>query len=186
MTYIGEWNFYQIGAQMPPELDLTASGVARTRPDIAIRRPIDMKICNFGALSVGPRMSSDYTRVELYYKSKDELADWVIITEDGGAGGRTGQRSVSVDNNPYVWGSSVKKVRDDQFIRIGMDNNVTGNSIDTPAFDVSDTKAARAEGFESYKKYPSEGWRSFGGKYDFLALSVDSNGKRLPYDGVLR
>jgi hypothetical protein len=31
-----------------------------------------------------------------------------------------------------------------------------------------------AAGMNAYKNYPTEGWRSFGGKYDFL-----------PYTGVL-
>jgi hypothetical protein len=54
-------------------------------------------------------------------------------------------------------------------------------SIDKPKFDVMDTKEVSADaymatvsGVDVYKNYPSEGWRSFGGKYDFL-----------PYTGVL-
>jgi hypothetical protein len=185
-NYRGEWNDFQIGAQMPPEPDLTASGVARSRTDIPIRRPIDMKICNFGALTIGARKSDDYTRTELFFKDKDTLADWKVITEDGGAGGRGGLRSVTIDLNPYVWGSTVKKVRDDQFFRMEMDNNTTGNGIEKPKFDVSDTNVAQASMFVAGKKYPSEGWRSLGGKYDLLALSVDGDGNKLVYDGVLR
>jgi hypothetical protein len=52
-------------------------------------------------------------------------------------------------------------------------------SIDKPKFDVMDTDEVTAEGIMAdgesvYKNYPSEGWRSFGGKYDYL-----------PYTGVL-
>jgi hypothetical protein len=166
-----EWNFYQISATGVEEPDLDA----QTRVGVfnPIRRPVDMKICNFGALAIGPRQSSDYTRTELYFQNKDELADWTVITADDGPGGRLGLRGTVVDNNPYVWGSTVKKVRDDQFFRMNMDNNLAGVGIEKPKFDVSDTDVVQIP--VAGKKYPSEGWRSFGGKYDFL-----------PYDGTLR
>lgn len=181
--YRGEWNNFQIDVTGPKEPDLYG---ARTDVNIPIRRPVDMKICNFGALNIGARKSNDYTRTELFFKDKDTLADWNVIVADGGAGGRGGLRSMVVDVNPYVWGSTVKKIRDDQFFRMEMDNNTTGAGIEKPKFDVSDTDAAQAELFVSGKKYPSEGWRSLGGKYDLLALSVDSLGNKLVYDGVLR
>jgi hypothetical protein len=82
--------------------------------------------------------------------------------------------------------------RDDQFFRMKMehpqtsptllaDDNFsslypagTSTYIDDPTFDVMDTDVAQAEGMNAYKNYPTEGWRSFGGKYDFQ-----------PYTGVL-
>ena len=180
---MSEWDFYQIDKKGVQEPDIATS--ARTDPFTTIRRRVDMKISNFGALALGYHMTDDYTRTDLTFFQKDTSADIAVLTEDGGAGGRTGQRSVVVDNNPYLWGSTVKKVRDDQFFRMNMDNNVTGAGIDKPKFDVSDTNVVNS-GMVQYKNYPTEGWRSFGGKYDKLAWSVDGTGKPLTYDGVLR
>lgn len=171
-TMNDQWGFYQI-----PHTGLTGveTEIVRERTDIVFRRPSDMKICNFGALAVGARRSDDYTRTELTWKTKDELADWKLAATDDGAGGRVGLRGTTVDVNPYVWGSTVKRIRDDQFFRMDMDNNVYGAGVDKPKFDVMDTNVVDASGMEHYKNYPTEGWRSFGGKYDFL-----------PYTGVLR
>lgn len=165
-----EWNFYQIAATGVEEPDLDAQ--TRTNVFIPIRRPADMKICNFGALAIGPRKSSDYTKTELYFQTKDELADWTVITADDGPGGLLGLRGTVVDNNPYLWGSTVKKVRDDQFFRMTMDDS-KGTAVVAGNYDVSDTDVVITP--QANKRYPTEGWRSLGGKYDFL-----------PYDGTLR
>lgn len=189
-----EWNFYQIPHVGVPEPDRDA--YTRTDVTTKIRRPLDMKLSNFGALNVGLRMpsSQDYTRTQLIFETKDELADLATITEDGGAGGRSGLRGTNVDVNPWVWGSTVKKQRNDQFFRMTMENPRTSDAllnsdlaslypagtpayIDKPMHDVMDQDERSAEGIVAdslYKNYPSEGWRSFGGKYDFL-----------PYTGVL-
>jgi hypothetical protein len=45
-----------------------------------------------------------------------------------------------------------------------------------PATDVMDTKVVQPDTMAAPKKYPTEGWRSFGQKYDGYA----------PYNGVLR
>lgn len=190
---MNEWNGWQIPHTGVYEPDL-AEAFARTDVFIPIRRPANMKLCNFGALNIGPRMaqSVDYTRTELTYVSKDNLSNWKVITADDGAPYGAGLRGTSVDYNPFIWGSTVKKARDDQFFRMTMEHSQTSAtllgddnfsslypasasaSIDKPKFDVMDTDVAAAEGMNAYKNYPTEGWRSFGGKYDFL-----------PYTGVL-
>jgi hypothetical protein len=169
------FDFFQIPATGVQEPDLVS---ARTDVNTTIRRPIDMKISNFGALGVGSRLSSDYTRINtMTFKFKGESEDWSKITEDTGVGQNVRLFGVTTNRNPYVVGSSVKFVRDDQFIRMTMSRNTgtatAATEVDPPKFDVMDTKERTAVGINAstnatLKNWPSEGWRSFGGKYDFL------------------
>ncbi len=178
MTETFFFDFHQISHTGVQEPDLTASGIARSDSNIAIRRSVSMKMANFGALEVGARLSADYTRTNtMAFKSKDELGDINVITEDTGVGQNVRLFGVTVNHNPYLSGSSVKLTRDDQFIRMTMSMNTGTTSlasqIDLPKFDVMDTKERTAEGIAAtdnvaLKNWPSEGWRSFGGKYDFL------------------
>ncbi len=193
---MNEWNGWQIPHTGVVESNLlTISGVSTGQPrsDVftPIRRALDMKMSNFGALNIGPRMSNDYSRTELTYITKDNLSNWKVITTDDGPGRLVGMRGTNVDVNPYLIGSTVKKFRDDQFFRMDMEHPVTSSGllnddslaslypagavadIAKPMFDVMDTNLVHS-GMNQYKNYPSEGYRSFGGKYDFL-----------PYIGVL-
>lgn len=179
---MNEWNGWQIphtGAAANVETEHV-----RDTEYVPIRRKSDMRISNFGALNVDARMSQsmDYTRTVLTYVSKDDLSNWKVITEDPGLGHNSGLRGTTIDQNPYIWGSTVKKFRDDQFFRMTMEHYpyrtglenfgdysaATPASIDKPMFDVMDTDVVKADGMNQYKNYPTEGWRSFGGKYDFL------------------
>lgn len=153
---MSEYNFYQIDQVGVDQPDLDAN--TRTDGSVVIRRAADMKISNFGAGNVGSRMSSDYTRTVLTFQSKDELAEWNTITGF--------DQDANEFENPYVLGSTVKKVRDDQFFRMGMSND-RGAQIDAPKFDIMDTNLVDAAGMVAGKNWPSEGQRSFGGKYDF-------------------
>jgi len=181
---MNEWNGWQIPHVGVPEPDRSGEE-SRTDNFVPIRRALDMRMSNFGALNIGLRMSSDYTRTELTYITKDELSDWHMITEDDGPGRLLGMRGTTVDHNPYLIGSTVKRVRDDQFFRMDMEHPVTSASmladdslaslypagtpadIAKPMFDVMDTNLVHS-GMDEKKNYPSEGYRSFGGKYDFL------------------
>lgn len=136
----------------------------RTDPNIAIRRKANMGMSNFGAYFVGSRMSGDYTRTVLDFESKDKLSDLNIIKPEWLFAER--------NENPYVWGSTVTFTRNDQAIKMGMANPEADIGAVLPMFDVMDTKATAAEGIvddpnAAIKNWPSEGWRSFGGKYDF-------------------
>ena len=187
---MNEWNGWQI-----PHTGVAANAEnehVRSDVFIPIVRKSDMRISNFGALWISPRMSGDYTRTELTFVSKDKYSDWKLAATDDGPGRLLGMRGTNVDHNPYLWGSTVKKFRDDQFFRMDMEHSPTSPSllsddslaplypaaaaadIAKPTFDVMDTNLVDAEGMNAYKNYPTEGWRSFGGKYDFL-----------PYTGVL-
>lgn len=156
------FDFFQIPATGVEDVD-----IVRTNANTSIRRSLSMAISNFGALNVGSRSSSDYTQTNLYFKAKDESADWSAITPDWQFAER--------NENPHVAGSTVKFVRDDQFVRMGMSKD-SGAFVDVPKFDVMDTDQSTAAGINAttnaaLKNWPSEGWRSFGGKYDFLPYS---------------
>ena len=177
MTEKFYFDFFQIPHVGVQEPDLDG---ARTDAKVAIRRTIDMKLSNFGALNVGARLAQDYTRTDLGFKAKGESEDWNVITEDTGIGQNVRLNNISVNYNPNILGSTVKYVRDDQFIRMTMDKNTgttsAATSVDQPKFDVMDTNVAAAAGINAasnatVKNWPSEGWRSFGGKYDFLPYS---------------
>ena len=165
------FDFFQIPQVGVDEPDMDAQ--TRTDVNIPIRRPVDMKISNFGAYSVGARLSNDYTRINLGFKSKDELSDWNVMAQDTGVGSNVAGRGVTVIHNPLLAGSSLKYTRDDQFIRMTMSRNTDETNVDPPKFDVMDEKVSTAAGINAtanggIKNWPAEGWRSFGGKYDFL------------------
>jgi len=152
---MSEFNFYQIDQTGVVEPDRDAD--SRTDTSTTIRRAVNAKISNFGALNVGARMASDYGRTSLDFESKDNLSDWHTITGV--------EQDADRINNPYILGSTVKLTRDDQFFRMGM-STLKGAEIDAPKFDVADTNVISA-GMTAGKNWPSEGWRTFGGKYDF-------------------
>lgn len=167
------FDFFQIPATGVSEPDIDASSYARTNTSTVIRRPVNMKMSNFGALEVGSRLSTDYTKTDTAaFKFKDDLSDVNVITEDTGIGQNVSLNKISVNHNPYLAGSTIKFVRDDKFIRMTMDKDANA-TVTTPKFDVMDTKESTADGINAatnsaIKNWPSEGWRSLGGKYDFL------------------
>lgn len=167
---MSEYDFYQIDHVGVDESDRTA---ARTDKGVVIRRAKDTKISNFGAGNVGSRMATDLTRTVLDFEAKDELSAVDVITEDSGFGSNVPGRSTNVDRNPYIAGSSVKRVRDEQAFRLGMADN-RGVSISEPDFDVMADNTIRTSSMNAVavaamagKNWPTEGYRSFGGKYDF-------------------
>lgn len=137
-------------------------------------RSLHEKVSNWNSTYVDSRMSSDYTRTVLGFKSKDELADWSAIVPEWQYAER--------DENPYLIGSTIKRFRDDQFFRMDMEHPVfttgldslgdysagTPASIDKPSFDVMDRNLVDPDGLTAYKNWPTEGWHSYGGKYDFV------------------
>jgi hypothetical protein len=171
MTEVFNWDKFQIPHTGMVDDDTKGIG--------AQTRPFEVKLSNFGALNVGAVRSSDRTKSSYAFADKDNLSDWSNVTP------APFSMSGDYDDNPYQAGTSIKKVRDEQFVRMGMSQGgnpigtVTGSNdtvetgeVSQPGFDVSDTNAAKAGGMsgtgnESIKNYPTEGWRSFGGKYDF-------------------
>ena len=145
MADIFNWNFYQI-----PQTGVDSS----TLGESVQTRDLDMKMSNWGALNVASRMTNDYTRTVLDFQSKDELMNPNGWDQDA-----------EVNDNPLLEGSTLKYVRDDQFVRMSMSTSI-GASITAPNFDVMDQNMIDAAGMEKPRKYPTEGWHSFGKKYD--------------------
>lgn len=161
MTEVFNFDNFQIAATGVEEQDLEDQ--TRTDANTPIRRLADMKISSFGALTIGARISDDYTRVNFGFMAKDDSSDWSTIKPEW--------QFAEMNENPLVAGSTVKYTRDDQFIRMGMSKD-SGSQINQPTFDVMDTNLITAEGMiaftnASVKNWPSEGFRTFGGKYDF-------------------
>lgn len=176
MAEVFNFDFYQIPHTGVKEPDLIDQ--VRFDPHTTTRRALDMKVSTWEDPKVGNRMpaSQDYTRVNLGFKDKGESEDINVITADTGRGSNVQLRSVTVVLNPHVKGSSIKYTRDDQFIRMTMSKDtgteLEATQVDPPMFDVMDTNVATAEGImaaenHELKNWPSEGWRSYGGKYDF-------------------
>ena len=121
-------------------------------------RPPNARISNYEALKYGAARSDDYTRV-VFDNAHEENAQ-------GAVGVGFGTDRGWYNYNPFVWNSSILRTLDDQFTRMGMDTS-DGFAISVLHDDVSDKDEVEASGMSSGKNYPSEGWRSFGGKYDF-------------------
>lgn len=153
MADVYNWDFFQI-PHVGVDSTTHGAGIAT--------RDLNARMSNFGALNRAARMSGDYTRTVLSFKAKDELNDWSYISK--------AEQDANKDVNPYVAGSTVKRIRDDQFTRTGMESDTNAqNKGSIPNFDVSATNLVHS-GMTTPKKYPSEGWRSFGGKYDFAVV----------------
>lgn len=165
-----EWSFFQI------EPGTIGEGWTAGDASQQLREP-SSKMSNFGALNYGARMAFDYTRTTLEFADKDkvlELTDEIYDSVQG----------AEEDENPYPLNKTIHRVRDDQFVRMGMSmggadplglNDAPNSTIDQPGADVMDTKVSSGPWVVGIN-YPTEGWRTFGGKYDF----------HVPYDGTLR
>jgi hypothetical protein len=159
-----EWEFYQIPHVGVPEPDKDA--YTRTDVKTPIRRALDMKISNFGALWIGKRSTADKTKVVYGFEQKGYLEG----AAEFGIHGWT--QDAEMNENPLIWGSTVKYTRNDEMFKMGMDTDDKGTKsksypVSFPKFDVMDTNLVNASGLTHMKNWPSEGWRSFGGKYDF-------------------
>ena len=149
-----QYDYYQI----------PATGVPGETKGIAVQsRDFNMKISRFGSLNTDGRRSDDYTRTTQYNVTSEDISHWFAVRPMDEWLDWMGDYTNF--KNPYVAGSSVKKILDDQFIRMTMSSQIAG--IDVPDFDVMDTNLVDASGLSSGKNWPTEGWHSYGGKYDF-------------------
>lgn len=122
-------------------------------------RCADGKMSNFGALAYGVRDSLDYTKLTKGFKFKGELENpdipYFLPTGNGGNWG-------NAINNPYVWGDTRHKVRNDELNVMLLGSRKTSD-IEQPGMDVMDTNLVwdtTVSGMEL--NFPTEGYTSFG------------------------
>jgi len=153
MAEVFNFDFHQIPHTGVEEPDREAQ--IRADVNTPIRRALDSKISNFGALFVGQRSADDYTKTVLWFANKDNSSDVNTIKPEWQYAER--------NENPLVWGSTVKYVRDDQFF-----GRLCPVFIGTMVMDEKERTAAGilATANAGMKNWPTEGWHSFGGKYD--------------------
>jgi len=133
-------------------------------------RDLNMRMSNFGALWIADavgRSTVDYTKLKYGFEAKGAM--------EGAAefGLHDLVQDAEMNDNPLVAGSTVRYTRNDEMFKMGMATDDTGDkeityAVSFPKFDVMDTKVVKPDNMASNRNYPSEGWRSFGGKYDFL------------------
>jgi len=150
----GEHNYWQFD---PSRLSSDWAG-GQFAPQM---RQIGVKMSNFGHLVLGLRMTQamDYTRTTLGFKSKGEIENPYDKIPPFSMEGE-------YNDNPYVIGSTRKFIRDDELAIMGLGTKRADDPDQPRSFDVMDTKVSSGP-WTAGKNYPTEGWRSFGGKYDF-------------------
>lgn len=129
---------------------------------VHLNRKPDAKLSNPAYYFVGPRMSIDYTRTLLggpdpRINPQREINDgWLGHGVDWALFNYNPYQKVGVNGgfNPNF------RVMNDWLHITGMGN------IDVVTDDVMDQDEVSASGMERYMNYPSEGWSSFGKKYD--------------------
>jgi len=122
-------------------------------------RPLAARIARWNIDYAGPRMSDDYTRTSLGFAFKGNIEN---PKKQPGIGFGTDWDVYNY--NPFVWGYAVahRRVNADPMFKI----TEKRGTVAPPAKDVMDRKEVSASGMSQYKNYPSEGWSSFGKKYD--------------------
>lgn len=165
---MGKYNFNNFQIPQTGLAEIGPTGDQQTRN-------ADAKVSNFGALAYGVRNSGDYTKLTFGFKAKDELQNPEIpaFYPTGNAGNWGG-----AINNPYVVGSTVKRIRTDEFNIMGLGSR-NSEGVERPTYDVMDTdlvwnttmSGLTASGIAL--NFPTEGWTSFGGRtggpYDYQA-----------------
>jgi len=129
-------------------------------------RHYDAIISNFNAMYRGARMATDRTRTTLDFAKQQNPKEMVGVGH--------GTDWAEYNYNPYVLGNTVKRVLDDQAHKMMMDHD-RGAAHSIFHIDVSDMDEVTAAGIAaglSFLNYPTEGWSTFGKKYDKHAVYV--------------
>jgi len=133
--------------------------------DAASLRQYDARLSNFNAMYRGARMATDRTRTTLDFAKQQNPKEIV------GVG--FGTDPAEYNYNPYYpLGNSIKRYLNDEAHRMMIQHNAktySGAAHSIFHMDVSDMDEVTAAGIAAgavFLNYPTEGWRSFGGKYD--------------------
>jgi len=122
-------------------------------------RPFAARIARWNIDYAGARSGIDYTRTSLGFAFKGNIEN---PKKQVGVGFGTDRDAYNY--NPFVWGYAVahRRMNNDPMFKI----TEKRGTVSQPAKDVMDEKEVKATGMSQYQNYPSEGWSSFGKKYD--------------------
>ena len=116
-------------------------------------RCITMRMSSFGDIAYGARSSIDRMKLSGGFKDKDELSNPVVPSFSQGA---------EKNENPFVWGSTVKLARNDELTIFELGSRY--GSYAKPGADVMDTKLSKStpKDGDMVLNYPKEGFKYFG------------------------
>lgn len=148
------WNFdfFQIAQTGVEQPDVVTPGEEGSQ----MYRNFGVRMSSFGDLTYGVRSSDDYTRTLTgNFKDAGELQNPEVPSF---------AQDAEWNDNPLVWGSTVKRIRNDEFTVMTLGSR-RSQEADQPRMDVMDTKEADASGFGAAPRiYPNEGWHYFGSR----------------------
>ena len=119
-------------------------------------RDFGSKISTFGALNVGNRSSVDYTKTDIQFSDavqNPSVPNFAMMDLS------------SNNHNPLVVGSTVLRVRNDEFMVMGLGSR-NAMSATLPAMDVMSTNLSSNPSADGTvpRNFPSEGYTPFGGR----------------------
>lgn len=140
------FNFFQIPTTGVPENDIMGDQQTRST---------DARLSNFGALAYGVRSSVDYTKLTNGFNIvENPTIPYFLPTGDGNFSNAV--------NNPYVVGSTVKRIRSDE-LDIMLLGSRKKDDVTLPGYDVMDTHLVADTTYSGVKlNFPTEGYKSFG------------------------
>ena len=122
-------------------------------------RPISVRISKWNVNYTGPRDANDYTKTTFGFAFKGTIENPKKVVGIG-----FGTDRDNYNYNPFVWGYAVscRRVLNDPMFKM----TEKRGTVALPNKDVMDQKEVSAASMTAYKNYPTEGYSSFGKKYD--------------------
>jgi len=145
MTEVFNYDFFQI-----PTTGLSGDQGSAVG---AQNKPFTLRLSNFEAILYGDASSQDRTKrthSDAAFVENPEVPNFAM----GG----------DYITNPLKVGSSLKREYDDELTLLGVGNRRSNTATDLPNADVMDKHATIDDGTHAPRKFPTEGWRTFGGR----------------------